>query len=331
MHHQTKTVKTAKEKYMNKWEDIMDDRPEGFVPEGMEGAYGIAYQWEKELRMHDMFDLLNKLHSPGFDGKYLSYGEDKKVKPTDRPLEEWVDAMEKLKFITRQIQIKKSAAEMLLSQVREYSRSLQSCVPLPYDMEMFELGWVYQSKFIRHVQHWSVSRIPDSIEPKAKAGYEKCCKLFHYLTEGLRTHNFSICYWDDRTTASFEFNVETVPGMIEFYFPLIVSNFGNADAKIEYVDKPMSMALGWHMHDIIPVIDKFWCYTYSLDEIKNALKSYVENAEWRNDLHKRFVKTDENGKEIELEKAPDWYETEIQKSIAKSATEKDCSKMEDVA
>lgn len=315
---------------MNLWKDRMDDRPEGFVTEGIEeGVYGIAFQWEKELRMRDMFDLLDKLHAPIFDGKHLLYKEDKKVKPTDRPLEEWVDAMEKLKFITKQLKIRQSAAEMLLSQVREYSRSLQSCVPLPYDMEMFELGWVYQAKFIRHSKHWSVSRIPDSIEPKAKAGYEKCRKLFDYLTEGLRTHNFSIVYWGDRTKASFEFNVETVPGMIEIYFPLIVSEFGNTDAAIEYKDKPMSMALGWHMHDIIPIIDKFWCNTYSLDEIKKALKSYVENAEWRNNLHKRFVKRDENGKEIELDKAPHWYETEIQKSIGKSATEKDWSKKED--
>ena len=65
--------------------------------------------------------------------------------------------------------------------------------------------------------------------------------------------------------------------------------------------------------------------------IMNALKSYVENAEWHNNLHKRFVKRDENGKEIELDKAPDWYETEIQKSIGKSATEKDWSKKEDAA
>ena len=317
---------------MNLWEDSMDDRPEGFVPEGLEKrVYGIAFQWEKELRMHDMFDLLHKLHAPSFAGNHLIYGEDEKVKPTDRPLEEWVAAMEKLKFITKQLQIKQSAAEMLLAQVREYSRSLQSCVPLPYDMEMFELGWVYQTKFIRDSKHWSVSRIPDSIEPKAKAGYKKCRKLFDYLTEGLRTHNFSICHWDDGTKASFKFNVETVPGMIEIYFPLIVLTFGHTDANIEYNDKPMSMALGWHMHDIIPVIDKFWCYTYSLDEIKNALKSYVENAEWRNNLHKRFVKRDENGKEIEVEKAPDWYETEIQKSIGKSATEKDWSKKENDA
>ena len=317
---------------MSTLEDRKDDRPEAFVPEGLEnGAYDIAFKWEKELRMHDMFDLLDKLHAPGFAGKRLIYGESEKVKPTDRPLEEWVDAMEKLKFITKQLQIKQSAAAMLLAKVREYSRSLQSCVPLPYDMEMFELGWVYQAKFIRDIKHWSVSRIPDSIEPEAKAAYVKCRKLFDYLTKGLRTHNFSICCYQDRTKASFEFTVETIPGMMSIHFPLICSGLRDTEATIEYTDKPMSMALGWHMHDIIPIIDKFWCYTYSLDEIKNALKSYVENAEWRNNLHKRFVKRDENGKEIVSEKAPDWYETEIQKSIGKSATEKDWSKKENAA
>lgn len=310
-------------------EDMMEDTPSGYIPDGMgDGVCNLAYQWSGELRMHDMRSVMDKLGAPIFYGKSLLHGEGKKIKPTDSPLEDWIAAKEKLKLITKELQIRRSAAEMLLAEAREYSRSLQSCVPLPYDMGMFELGWVYQVKFLRHINHWSVSHIPDSVEPEAKAGYEKCRKLFDYLTEGLTTHNFSILHWEDGTKAEFEFNVETVPGKIEISFPLIVKGFGSREAAIEHTDKPMAMGLCWRMHDIIPIIDKFWCDTYSLEEIKAALKSYVENAEWRNNLHKKFVKRGENGEEIVLDKTPDWYEAEIQKIIAKSAVEKNWSRKE---
>lgn len=306
---------------------LMENNPSVYIPEGIEeGVYSLAYKWNAELCVHDMRSVMDKLSAPIFSGKSLIYGEDKKVKPTDSSLEDWIAAKEKLRFITKELQIRQAAAEMLLAEVREYSRSLQSCVPLPYDMEMFELGWIYQAKFLRHVNHWSVTRIPDSIESEAKEGYEKCRKLFDYLTEGLATHNFSIITCDDGSRASFEFNVESVPGRIEIYFPLIVKRFGNSKAAIEYTDEPMAMGLGWRMYDIIPIIDKFWCKTYSLEEIKEALKSYVDNAEWRNNLHKSFVKRDENGEEILLDKIPDWYEAEIQRIIAKSAIEKDFTK-----
>lgn len=312
-----------------KCEDIIEwnDDSLDYVPNGMEkGVFSLVCQWSDELHIHDMSSIMIRLNAPVFFGKHLIYGEDKKVKPTDSSLKDWIEATEKLKSITKELQVRQAAAEKLLAEMREYSRSLQSCVPLPYDMEMFELGWIYQNKFLRHVNHWSVSRIPDSIEPKAKAGYEKCRKLFEYLTEGLVTHNFSIITCDDGSKASFEFNVETVPGKIEIYFPLIVKRFGNSKAAIEYTDKLMAMGLGWRMHDIIPIIDKFWCKTYSLEEIKESLKSYVDNAEWRNNLHKTFVKRDENGEEILLDKIPDWYEANIQKIIAKSAIEKDWTK-----
>lgn len=311
------------------WEDIAEDAPSAYIPKGMEyGVCDLAYQWSEELRIHDMRSVIDKLGAPIFYGRHPICGEDEKVKPTDSSMEDWIAAMDRLRLITRELQTKQAAAEMLLAEARECSRSLQSCVPLPYDMEMFKLGWAYQAKFLRHIKHWTVSRIPDSVEPEAKAGYEKCRRLFDYLTEGLATHNFSILYWEDGTQAEFEFNVETVPGRIDISFPLIVKGFGSREAAIEHNDKPMAMGLCWRMHDIIPIIDKFWCDTYSLEEIKAALKSYVENAEWRNNLHKKCVKRGENGEEIVLDKTPDWYEAEIQKIIAKSAVEKDWSRKE---
>lgn len=303
---------------------LRENRPEGYVPEGLEvETYGQAFQWEEELGLHKMYGHLKKLDAPRFIGKYLQIGEDKKVKPTEGSMEEWVNAMDRLRTITKQLHIKLAAAEFLLAQVREYSRSLQSCCPLPYDQEMFELGWEYQEKWILHRHHGSVSRIPDSIEEKAKEAYEKCRNLFDSLTDGLRTHNFFIVTRDDRTTASFRFTVESVPGEMEIYFPLIVPCTGNQEATIEYAEKPMAMSLGWHLYDIIPVLDKFLCRTYSLDDIKKGIWSYVKNEEWRNNLHKNTIKRDKDGNEKDVvDGVPDWYEAEIQKCIAKSAVEK---------
>lgn len=305
-------------------DDIINDRPSGFITaDKADDIYTLMSQWSELREMRDIDAMLLKMDAPSFWGKHLIYREGKKCKPAGVSFNEWATAMEKLRSITRSLQVKENTVRALLSRAREYSRSLQSCCPLPYDCQMFWLGWAYQNKFIRKVKHWSTARIPDSIEPEAKIAYEKCLSLFEFLIEGLKTHNFTICYWEDATEASFKFTVEGVPGDIEIYFPLIVSIFGNTKASIEYNDKPMSMNIGWHFHDVIPVIDRFLGNTYSLDDIKKSLKSYVENSEWRNDLHKKFAIKDDDGNEIEIETPPDWYEARIQESIAQSAMEKD--------
>ena len=257
-------------------------------------------------------DKVRKSDAPYCFQSNFSMESKTKVRPTQNKAE-WFDAMNSIFELNKTLIARKEAIEDSLRQIDDFTISLGKCFPAEYDQKMFEGAWLYQGKWILKSNHWGFSRATEDRKETLKADYDKCKNLFQVVTEGMVPHNFTVRLFDDSSYGEFHFTIEGIPGEFEILFPTPIAQQGvrHTGCGLEYF--PFQMHLTWRFHDIIPVLDHFWGYSYHLADINKSLREFVEKETWRDVIKKRRCKDGV----IE-----EWLEEEIQKSIAKASVEK---------
>ena len=256
-------------------------------------------------------DKVRKSDAPYCFQSNFSMESKTKVRPTQNKAE-WFDAMNSIFELNKTLIARKEAIEDSLRQIDDFTISLGKCFPAEYDQSIFEGGWLYQGKWILKSPYWGFSGASEDRKELLKADYDKCVELFHIVTKGLPTHNFSICLFDNRSSGEFVFTVAEVPGKFEITFPMPVAQVHTEGMRCGIGWLPFQMHLTWRFHDIIPILDHFWGHSYHLADINKSLREFVEKETWRDVIKKQRCKDGV----IE-----EWLEEEIQKSIAKASVE----------
>ena len=259
----------------------------------------------------ELFDKIREVGAPFIFEGHMSMEGKKKVCPTSNQ-EDWIEAVKSVFKFNKILVSRKSAIEESLGILMDHTIALGKCVPAEYDQKMFEGAWLYQGKWILKSNHWAFSRAMEDRKEALKADYDKCKNLFQVVTKGMVPHNFTVCVYEDLRYGEFDFTIEGVPGKFEITFPTPIAQYGVKDIGCGLEHFPFQMHLTWRFHDIIPVLDHFWGYSYHLTEINKFLREFVEKETWRDVIKERRCKDGV----IE-----EWLEAEIKKSIAKASVE----------
>ena len=301
---------------------IADDKRTPEMKEGYAKCWKACFPIYPQV--HELWCSARDMGCPGIYGGDIGYGERDKVRRVSASLDEWGSLVQKAKSLYHEMLGAREYIDQILSEINDISISLFNSYPAEYDQDMFGKAFVYQAN-LRGVKHWSIPVLSECEMQEYEAPYNKVKALFADLTEGLRTHNFSICHAMEGDYSTLSFTCEGVPGELEFEFPTIqegaiVQEGLSKGAMCRHL--PMQMAIAWRFHDVIPVIDRFFGETYHLKELKASLRQFVDSEGWRDMLHKKFVVgRDDEGQEITTEEVPDYYKKTVEDSIAKAAIE----------